>query len=242
MQTSFSKEQFIYAGFFSRLAAFLIDSVFLALILLIVKVPVWVMKMSMPDAFLFQPFLFEFTVADVFFYLLTLAYYVLMTYYSGATVGKHLMKLKVVDENGQKLTFMSVLIRESVGKYLSAFLVNIGYIMVAFDSRKQGLHDKIADTCVVYRHGLNQPRVQKPIAPAQPVTPVQSGMSTQPVTPVQSGMPMPPVTPVQPGASMPPVTPAQQGQPTPFVQPPVQQTPVQQPPTPQPNGKFSLPE
>lgn len=221
MQTSCSKEQFIYAGFFSRWMAFLTDTVLLAMVLLIVKVPIWIVQASAGDSFLFKPFLFEFTAVDVFYYLLTLAYYVLMTYYSGATVGKHLMKLKVVDSEGQKLTFMSVLIRESVGKYLSAFIANIGYIMAAFDSRKQGLHDKIADTCVVYKMGLNQPKVQMPV---QSVAPVQLMPMEQQSQPMQPGQSMPFAQ--QPNQPVPPVQPRQSNE---LIQP-------------GPNGRFSLPE
>lgn len=151
MQTLFNKERFIYAGFFSRLAAFLLDSMLVAIGLLVVKVPAWFLQLSLGDVALFKPVLFRFTVFDIFYYLLTIAYFVLMTYFCGATVGKYLMKIKVVDSEGQKLSFMSVLIRESIGRYLSAFIVYIGYFMAGFDDRKQGLHDKIADTCVVYR-------------------------------------------------------------------------------------------
>ena len=152
MQTLLSKEDVVFAGFFSRLAAFLIDSVLVGVGLWIVKFPVWLIKMAVGDSFLFRPFLFEFTVFDVIYYLLTVTYFVLMTYYSGATVGKHLMRIKVVDAQGQKLSFVSVLVRETVGKYLSGLIIYIGYIIAGFDDRKQGLHDKIADTCVIYTY------------------------------------------------------------------------------------------
>lgn len=151
MQTLLSKENVVFAGFFSRLAAFLIDSVLLGVGLWIIKLPVWLLQLSVGDSILFRPFLFEFTVFDVIYYLLTVTYFVLMTYYSGATVGKHLMRIKVVDAEGQKLSFVSVLVRETVGKYLSGLIIYIGYIIAGFDDRKQGLHDKIADTCVIYK-------------------------------------------------------------------------------------------
>lgn len=156
MQTLFDKERFIYAGFFSRLAAFLLDSILVAIGLLFVKFPVWLIKIEVGDMFLFEPLLFNFTIFDIIYYLLTITYFVLTTYYCGATVGKYLMKIKVVDSEGRELSFMSVLIRETVGRYLSVLIIYVGYIMAGFDSRKQGLHDKIADTCVVYRHGIRE--------------------------------------------------------------------------------------
>lgn len=151
MQSLQNKEQPVYAGFFTRLAAFLIDSLLVGLVLLCIRVPFGILRLTAEDLFLFRPVLFTFNVLDIFYYLLHLGYFVLMTYYCSATVGKYLMKLKVVDVKGEKLSFMSVLVRESVGKYLSAFIVYIGYLMAGIDSRKQGLHDKIADTCVIYR-------------------------------------------------------------------------------------------
>jgi uncharacterized RDD family membrane protein YckC len=36
-------------------------------------------------------------------------------------------------------------------KYISAFLLGIGFIMAAFTAKKQALHDMIAETLVVKR-------------------------------------------------------------------------------------------
>ena len=152
MQTLCDKEEVIYAGFFSRLAAFCLDSVLVGMGLGIVRLSVGVVKLMIGDVFIFQPLLFSYTIFDILYYVLTITYFVLMTYFCGATVGKHLMKIKVVDAEGQKLTFLNVLFRETIGRYLSVLIVYIGYIIAGFDSRKQGLHDKIADTCVIYKY------------------------------------------------------------------------------------------
>ncbi|MCH8054447.1 MAG: RDD family protein [Planctomycetes bacterium] len=72
----------------------------------------------------------------------------LLTYWNGQTVGKYVCGIRVVDLYGQQLTFGRALGRE-VSKILSAILC-IGYIMAAFTERKQGLHDMIASTYVVY--------------------------------------------------------------------------------------------
>ncbi|UCZ55043.1 RDD family protein [Bacillus shivajii] len=68
------------------------------------------------------------------------------------TVGKALFGLKLVDQEGDKLT-----IAKSAGRYLSEFLsliFFIGYLMVAFTERKTGLHDKLAKTYVVYKKNV----------------------------------------------------------------------------------------
>lgn len=80
---------------------------------------------------------------------LSLTYYVLLTWQSGSTLGKRLMKIKVVAENGNKATFTTVLLREVVGKFVSTIVIGIGYLWVLFDAKKQGWHDKIAKTIVV---------------------------------------------------------------------------------------------
>jgi len=65
-----------------------------------------------------------------------------------ATVGKKLLGLKVTDENGERIGF-----GKANGRYwakvLSALILCIGFIMVAFTEKKQGLHDKMAGTLVV---------------------------------------------------------------------------------------------
>ena len=64
-----------------------------------------------------------------------------------ATLGKMVMKLKVVGKDGERISFAN-----AIGRYFAKILsgiLYIGYIMIAFDSKKQGLHDKLASTYVV---------------------------------------------------------------------------------------------
>lgn len=76
-----------------------------------------------------------------------------MTYYYGTTLGKKLFNLKVVSTDGSELTFINVLYRETIGKYLSS-IIFIGYLMISIDSEKRGLHDRLCDTRVVYNINL----------------------------------------------------------------------------------------
>lgn len=66
-----------------------------------------------------------------------------------ATLGKMAVGIKVGDENGQRISALN-----AVGRYLSkiisTLILLIGFIMAAFDARKQALHDKIASTVVYY--------------------------------------------------------------------------------------------
>jgi uncharacterized RDD family membrane protein YckC len=77
------------------------------------------------------------------------AYRVFFIGYCGQTPGKMAVRVKVIRTDGTEVGYVRALLREVVGKFLSKLILGIGYLMVAFDSRKQGLHDKIADTYVV---------------------------------------------------------------------------------------------
>ncbi len=66
----------------------------------------------------------------------------------GATVGKMAVGLRVVTDTGQRLSFANATGRY-FAKFISAIILCIGFIMVAFTDRKRGLHDMIAGTLVV---------------------------------------------------------------------------------------------
>lgn len=62
-----------------------------------------------------------------------------------STIGKNILNLKVTDTNGERISFKKATVRH-FSKYISAFILCIGYLMVAFTERKQGLHDFMAGT------------------------------------------------------------------------------------------------
>ncbi len=67
-----------------------------------------------------------------------------------ATLGKRWLKMRVVDTEGGRLSFGRAT-KRFFSKILSAIAFGAGFIMIAFSDRKQGLHDRIADTLVVLR-------------------------------------------------------------------------------------------
>ena len=153
-----NNENTLYAGFFVRLAAYIIDCILVGLALLVIKIPylfVWIIN---PDTFIGKPMLFKFSLIDIILYLLSLVYFVLMTYFFGATLGKKALKIKVIKQNNEKLSLIDVIYRESIGRYLRGLIIFIGYIMIAVDSRKRGLHDILCDTFVIYDF-YNEPSV-----------------------------------------------------------------------------------
>ena len=67
----------------------------------------------------------------------------------GKTVGKALMGVRVLGQDGRRLTFSQALIR-ALSYYLSGLALFIGFLWVLVDDRRQAWHDKLARTVVVY--------------------------------------------------------------------------------------------
>ena len=64
------------------------------------------------------------------------------------TIGKRVLRLKVVDEAGNRIGFGRATGR-FFAKILSSMFFYIGFIMVGFTERKRGLHDMLAATVVM---------------------------------------------------------------------------------------------
>ena len=65
-----------------------------------------------------------------------------------ATLGKMALGLKVTDLEGRRISFARATGRH-FAKILSGMILCIGFFMIGFTERKQGLHDMIAGTLVV---------------------------------------------------------------------------------------------
>jgi uncharacterized RDD family membrane protein YckC len=144
----------IYAGFWIRFWASLIDTFVLLLILLPLMASIYGMnsmstQMS-SESMSYSASSYSFTGEGNFLlnYILPAIIVIAFWLYKSATPGKMLTKLTIVDaKTGKKPTLVQFLLR-----YVSYFLSSIfllGFIWIAFDKRKQGWHDKIAGTVVV---------------------------------------------------------------------------------------------
>ncbi|MEK6657332.1 MAG: RDD family protein [Nitrospirota bacterium] len=77
-----------------------------------------------------------------------MAYHIFFVGWRGQTPGKMALKLKIIQTNGEEMTYGKAFLRW-VGYSISGLTLGIGYLMVAFTKQKQGLHDKIAGTYVI---------------------------------------------------------------------------------------------
>jgi uncharacterized RDD family membrane protein YckC len=64
------------------------------------------------------------------------------------TIGKRVLRLKVVDEAGNRIGFGRATGR-FFAKILSSMFFCIGFIMIGFTDKKRGLHDMLASTLVM---------------------------------------------------------------------------------------------
>ncbi|MGZ8847349.1 MAG: RDD family protein [Pyrinomonadaceae bacterium] len=138
-----------YAGFWMRGVAYIIDS----LIMSIIFVPLgFVIGLLMVGAGLDEnsP---EFQMINLgsngFSLLAGWLYHAFMESSSWqGTVGKKALGLRVTDLSGSRISFARATGRY-FGMILSGMICFIGFIMVAFTEKKQGLHDMLAGTLVL---------------------------------------------------------------------------------------------
>lgn len=141
-----------YAGFFVRLVAFAVDSLLAAVIVGIAKLPFSIAAAN-GAGFLKENFIFNHTCLDVLSYIGIAAYFVLLTYFTHSTPGKLLFRLEVVTQSSN-WNFLNILYRETIGRFLSSLLC-IGYLVILVQQEKQGFHDMLCDTYVVYRNMMS---------------------------------------------------------------------------------------
>lgn len=74
-------------------------------------------------------------------------YFIVMTLKGGQTLGKKLMKIRVVPIDSGELGLGAVILRETIGKFVSGIVLALGYIWVLIG--KEAWHDSMANTRVV---------------------------------------------------------------------------------------------
>lgn len=144
-----------YAGFWIRSLALLIDGLILGVI-------VWVYVGLLPLAFgrgwmggLVEDPVSRGGASGVYWvltflvvFLMVVAYLICFWRWRGQTPGKMITKVKVVRFTGEDIGWGDAVMR-FLGYIISILIVFSGLFWVAYDSRRQGWHDKIADTYVI---------------------------------------------------------------------------------------------
>jgi uncharacterized RDD family membrane protein YckC len=144
-----------YAGFWARAAARIIDLVLILgtfnLIYLADRLGAdagWWTGSGLGEGDTGDGFSPSNVLRGLFFLGFPIFYYVYLHGSCGQTFGKMALKIKVINEDGTPLDYRKAFLRW-LGYFLCDLTFNIGYLWVAFDSRKQGLHDKVCKTLVI---------------------------------------------------------------------------------------------
>ena len=136
-----------YVGFWKRFVAFLID----VFILVVITVP---LLLAIYGRSYFRLAQEGGGIAGVWDFLLQ---YVLPTIavivfwrYRGATPGKMAISAKIVDAKTGRTPSTGKLVVRYFAYLVSMLPVFLGFVWIGIDKRKQGFHDKIAGTLVIY--------------------------------------------------------------------------------------------
>ncbi len=148
-----------YAGFVSRLIAYSIDLLVIIATITIVGIAAdFFLRYFQLDDLLTSLVESKNIVGEVLRFLtflgsvafITFGYFVLIwTFTAGQSVGKLLIGLRIVPLDGSKMGFGRSIVRY-FAFLLSALILFIGLLWVLISDRRQGWHDKIARTCVIY--------------------------------------------------------------------------------------------
>lgn len=159
-----------YAGFWTRFVAIMIDGFILGLPMVlamiyaplyktITKIPILGFEEGSENYHFFLHFLLDKFLPNYFKYvvIITFIFFILSILYFGiltstkmqGTVGKLLLGIKVVGQDGNRISF-----GRAIGRYFASmvsYFMYLGYILAAFNEKKQTLHDYMANTFVVKR-------------------------------------------------------------------------------------------
>ena len=136
----------VYASFMDRFIALLIDYIVLTVIQFVILSPILALLFDVAGELLAKTAASSVWSLSIIIYWLYFAGLESSKY--GATLGKRAMNLRVVNEDGVRVSFGYASLRHFF-KFVSAFPLLLGFIMAIFTKRKQALHDLVAQTLVL---------------------------------------------------------------------------------------------
>jgi uncharacterized RDD family membrane protein YckC len=147
----------LYAGFWRRFWAYLLDGLILFVISGFVYTLVFVIAFSVLHRFngisplYIDNAYYGDTVGHVFSFVVPWLYYAFMeSSTKQATLGKMAFEIYVTDLEGNRIAFARATARYFCMIFISGITLGIGYVMAGLTVRRQALHDKITE-CLVLR-------------------------------------------------------------------------------------------
>jgi len=128
----------------SRIIAFIIDDLLISLVFVLLF---WDQITSSDGQLINMLIIISEHVIQVL--LLKFVYQGFFVWYYGATIGKIVTKIKVIDYNHFGRVSLTTSLIRSMTRIFSEYIVYIGFIIGFFTDGRQTLHDKISRTLVV---------------------------------------------------------------------------------------------
>ena len=126
------------AGFGSRVAAVVIDII---VICFITAITIYVAFMAAGKNLIPEQ---AFEISIPIFLLVFLLYFIVLIGYNGKTIGKTILKIRVIRDTGDQVG-----LGRSILRSVSFMILGLFSVLALIDSNNQTLHDKIAKTYVV---------------------------------------------------------------------------------------------
>lgn len=142
------------AGFWYRLAAYIVDSIVIGVGIFIAVMPIiflaFLASLSDNNAFLNALVVMAGLTLGLVALGIGLCYFIVLEGRFGKTIGKYLMGLTVLKTNGSRIGYKDALLR-NIPKYIRNFLIiDVLIMLIFFNREKQRAFDKVADTMVVH--------------------------------------------------------------------------------------------
>jgi uncharacterized RDD family membrane protein YckC len=145
--------QFQSAGLGSRAAAFIIDQIILLIVnILIIIGLLFMINGTFMDFFSSNMPSYLVGAAIILIFIIRWGYFFAFEYFSGgSTLGKKMVGIRVIQENGHSITLLSSLIRNLL-RIIDSLPMNylVGMLMIFFHTKHKRLGDLVAGTVVVH--------------------------------------------------------------------------------------------
>lgn len=158
--------QFQSAGLGSRSAAFIIDQIILTIVNILIIIGLLLFLYGFNDLFYWDDLMsFPIAITIIGIFVINWGYFFALEYFSGGkTIGKRLIGIRVIQDNGHSLTLLSSFIRNLlriIDSLPASYL--LGIVMVFFHSKNKRIGDLVAGTIVVHERRTKNTRKLSPL-------------------------------------------------------------------------------
>lgn len=145
---------FIYAGAWKRLLAFLIDAVIVNLLLLLFMSGYWItwanLLNNLSNWQTFDWLEFMKSAAFIAFLVAPIIYITLVAGFFSRTFGMMFLKIRIAKLDGSRIGWLNAFLR-ALANLVAMIPLLLGYLPILFTEKHQGLHDLLSRTMVIVK-------------------------------------------------------------------------------------------